>query len=124
MKIVVSALLSLLVVSPALAQNPPAMVDTPTVKVLTGLTVPEFEAEMQTMTQALGVSCGSCHVRGNFAADTNPRKITARRMIEMTKGINRQFFPDYVPADGESRMGRVTCFTCHQGAERPKTSGS
>jgi hypothetical protein len=39
----------------------------------------------------------------------------------MTKGINRQFFPDYVPADGESRLGRVTCFTCHQGAERPKT---
>src|SRR5580692_3348668 len=122
MKIVVACAFAwLLVVSRVVAQSPPAMVDTPTVKVLTGLTVPEFEAEMQTMTQTLGVSCGFCHARGNFAAETNPRKATARRMLEMTKGINRQFFPDYVPADGESRLGRVTCFTCHQGAERPKT---
>ena len=35
--------------------NPPAMVDTPGVTVLTGLTVPEFEAEMQQMNMALGV---------------------------------------------------------------------
>jgi Photosynthetic reaction centre cytochrome C subunit len=125
MKIVVCVFVGLVVASTAHAQNAPAvgMVDTPGVKVLTGLTVPEFEAEMQTMTQALGVSCGFCHARGNFAAETNPRKATARRMLEMTKGINQQFFPDYKPADGESRLGRVTCFTCHQGAERPKSSG-
>jgi hypothetical protein len=97
------------------------MVDSPTVKVLRGLTVPEFEAEMQAMTQALGLSCGSCHARGNFASDTNPRKLRARTMLEMTRTINQQFFPDYKPAEGESRVGRVTCFTCHQGAERPRT---
>jgi hypothetical protein len=97
--------ISTLVVS---AQQPPAsaaMVDTPTVKVLTGLTVQEFEAEMQLMTQALGLSCGSC----------------PRRMLEMTKAVNTQFFADYKPIDGESRLGRVTCFTCHQGDTRPKT---
>jgi len=99
----------------------PAIVDTPTVKVLTGLTVPEFEAEMQLMTQALGLSCGSCHVRGNFASDANPRKLAARRMLEVTKTINAQYFGDYKPLDGESRLGRVTCFTCHQGDTRPKT---
>ena len=41
------------------AQDParPAvgMVDVPTVKVLRGLTVPQFELEMQLMNQALGV---------------------------------------------------------------------
>ena len=99
----------------------PAMVDTPTVKVLTGLTVQEFEAEMQLMTQALGLSCGSCHTRGNFASDANPRKLAARRMIEMTKTVNAQFFPDYKPLEGQSHLGRVTCFTCHQGDSRPKT---
>jgi photosynthetic reaction center cytochrome c subunit len=105
------------------AQQPPAvgMVDTPTVKVLTGLTVPEFESEMQLMTQALGLSCGSCHARGNFASDANPRKLAARRMLEMTRALNAQFFPGYRPLDGESRLGRVTCFTCHQGDTRPKT---
>ena len=107
----------------AAAQQPPAaaMVETPTVTVLTGLTVPEFEAEMQLMTQALGLSCGSCHARGNFASEANPRKLAARRMLEMTKAVNTQFFAGYKPAEGESRLGRVTCFTCHQGDSRPKT---
>jgi photosynthetic reaction center cytochrome c subunit len=105
------------------AQQPPepGMVDAPTVKVLTGLTVPQFEAEMQLMTQALGLSCGSCHARGNFASDANPRKLAARRMLEITRTINGQFFADYKPAEGESRLGRVTCFTCHQGDTRPRT---
>lgn len=53
------------------AQQPPtapAMVDTPTVRVLTGLTVPEFESEMQLMT--LGrVTCFTCH-----QGDTRPKK--------------------------------------------------
>jgi len=95
----------------ATAQQPPAvpaMVDTPTVRVLTGLNVQEFEAEMQLMTQALGLSCGSCHARGNFASDANPRKLAARRMLEMTKTVNAQFFPDYKPLEGQSHMGRVT----------------
>jgi hypothetical protein len=87
--------------------------------VLTGLTVPQFEAEMQLMTQALGLSCGSCHARSNFAA-TPTRAAAARRMLEMTRTVNAQFFPATV-TDGESRMGRVTCFTCHQGDTRPKT---
>jgi hypothetical protein len=95
-------------------------VDAPGVKILRGLTVPAFEAEMQLMNQALGVGCGHCHVRGNFASDENPRKATARNMLEMTRTINQQFFAGYTPREGESRLGKVTCFTCHQGEERPK----
>jgi len=96
------------------------IVDTPSVKILKGLTAPQFEGEMQQMNVALGVACGFCHVRGNFASDDNPRKPTARRMLEMTQTINRQFFPDYRPAAEESSLGRVTCYTCHQGEQRPK----
>ena len=95
-------------------------VDTPSVKILRGLTVPQFEAEMQLMNQALGVACGHCHVRGNFASEANPRKAAARKMLELTRAINQQFFADYTPREGESRLGKVTCFTCHQGEERPK----
>ncbi|HEV3058475.1 MAG TPA: c-type cytochrome [Vicinamibacterales bacterium] len=105
------------------AQQPAiGMVESPGVKVLTGLTVPRFEAEMQQMTASLGVACGFCHVRGNFASENNPHKAAARRMLEMTKSINQQFFPDYKPADDESVLGKVTCFTCHQGNERPKAT--
>ena len=115
--------LAIVFVAATVSAQPPAaaMVDSPTVKVLTGLTVPQFEAEMQLMTQALGLSCGSCHARGNFASEASPRKLAARRMLELTKTINTQFFADYKPLAGESRLGRVTCFTCHQGDTRPKT---
>jgi len=96
------------------------MVDVPTVKVLRGLTVPQFELEMQLMNQALGVGCAHCHTRNNFASEENPRKAAARRMIEMTQAINKQFFSDYRPEAESSRFGKVTCFTCHQGSEKPK----
>ncbi|HZR23365.1 MAG TPA: c-type cytochrome [Vicinamibacterales bacterium] len=106
------ALLVLLVAGSAQTNVPvPQIVDTPTVKVLKGLTAPEFEAEMQQINVALGVSCGFCHVRGNFASDENPHKMTARKMLEMTGKINEQFFPG---------TKRVTCYTCHQGEQKPK----
>ena len=103
------------------AQTPtPTVVDSLTVKVLTGLLAPDFQEEMNHMAQAVGGSCGTCHVRGNFASDENPKKGTARRMLEMTKAINKQFFPDHKPKPGESVLGRVTCYTCHQGETTPK----
>ena len=107
--------------SGTLAQAPtPTVVDSPGVKVLTGLLAPQFQEEMNFITQALGVTCGTCHVRGNFASDEKPEKLTARRMLEMTKGVNQQFFPDHKPKEGESVLGRVTCYTCHQGERTPK----
>jgi hypothetical protein len=105
------------------AQHPatPNKVESPTVKVLTGLTVSQFEQEMQHFVQALGVSCGGCHLpKGNFASDDHARKIKARQMIEMTKTLNLQFFPDHTPAEGESVLGRITCYTCHRGELKPK----
>ena len=103
------------------AQTPtPTVVDSPAVKVLTGLLAPDFQEEMNHMVQAVGGSCNTCHVRGNFASEENPRKITARRMLEMTKAINKQFFPDHKPKPGESVLGRVTCYTCHQGETTPR----
>jgi len=117
-------LMVLALVAAAMLQDPArptvGMVDTPSVTVLRGLNVREFETEMQLMNQALGVGCGHCHVRGDFASEANPRKAASRRMLEMTKAINQQFFPNDRPADGASRLGKVTCFTCHQGLERPK----
>ena len=88
---VFAILLAIMLGSSARGQEP-AIVDTPTVKVLRGLTVQQFEAEMQLMNQALGVSCGFCHARGNFAAETNPRKATAgtyrRPAAKESKGLS------------------------------------
>jgi hypothetical protein len=114
--------LSAVIVPVAIGQetNPrPGMMDTPGVRLLKGLTVPEFQEEMNFMVQALGVNCGYCHVPRNFASEDNARKQTARRMLEMVKTINQQFFPDHKPEKGESVLGKVTCYTCHQGNEKP-----
>jgi hypothetical protein len=100
----------------------PSMAESPNIKVLTGLTVPEFEQEMQLMVQALGVNCAFCHVRNNFAAETNDKKQTSRSMVEMTKLINSQFFPNHTPQEGQSKLGKVTCMTCHQGEQKPKSA--
>lgn len=121
--VVVGSLLTfwLGLISPVLAQAPtPTVVESPTVKVLTGLLAPQFQEEMNFMTQALGVTCNTCHARGNFASEEKPEKLTARRMLEMTRAINKQNFPDHAPKPGESVLGRVTCYTCHQGERTPK----
>ena len=84
--------------------------------------VPQFEVEMRHFVQALGVNCGGCHVPRNFTSEDNPRKAVARRMIEMTKALNQKYFPGYTPPEGESSLGRVTCYTCHQGSAQPKAA--
>jgi photosynthetic reaction center cytochrome c subunit len=126
MKIVVAAsflILSLCLSAPGYAQTPsPAIVDSPNVKILTGLTAQQFQEEMNFIVQGLGVTCGTCHVRGNFASEEKPQKQTARKMLEMVKAINTANFPDYKPKDGESVLGRVTCYTCHRGETAPKSS--
>ena len=107
----------------AIAQAPaPQVVESPNVKVLTGLTAQQFQEEMNLIVQGLGVTCGTCHVRGNFASEDKPQKQTARKMLEMVKAINKANFPDYKPKDGESVLGRVTCYTCHRGETAPKTT--
>ena len=73
---------------------------------------------MQTFTEALGVQCNYCHVQGDFAADTNPKKEIARKMIAMVRLIDTGFpsstgvFPD--------GYHEVDCSTCHRGNVKPQ----
>lgn len=117
------ALSTLLFPAVSSAQAPaPQLVEGPNVKVLTGLTAQQFQEEMNFIVQGLGVTCGTCHVRGNFASEEKPQKQIARKMLEMVKAINTSSFPDYKPKDGESVLGKVTCYTCHRGETAPKSS--
>ena len=88
------------------------------VQVLKGIPADEFMSTMGIFSAALGMSCENCHVANdskweNYAGDNTPTKITARRMVSMMQGINKSFF-----------NGRqvVTCYSCHRGGERPKTT--
>ena len=64
---------------------------------------------MRNFADALGVKCTYCHVEGDFAADTNPKKEMARKMIAMVRLIDTSFpssagaFPDRASFPGSSR---------------------
>lgn len=68
---------------------------------------------MGAMQASLGVPCTYCHVQGDFASDENPKKITARHMMELVNDINAKF--------GDQKV-HVTCYTCHRGAAMPLTA--
>jgi len=104
----------------ATAQPPRKLPPLENIKVLTGWDGAQVREEMRRMAEAIGVKCDHCHVQGNFASDEKRPKHTGRRMLELTLALNRQYFPTHTPAEGESRLGRITCYTCHQGAAIPK----
>ena len=80
---------------------------------------------MKDWANGLGVRCNHCHVgpedlQGmDFASDEKPEKRTARKMLEMSRVINRELTRDLPIAEGRRSMV-VSCFTCHRGQPRPK----
>lgn len=84
------------------------------IQVLKGIPVDEFMGTMGLFSAALTFCCKDCHTGAGtstpkWEADP-PRKIMARRMIQMVSNINRDNF-----------NGRqvVTCWTCHRGTPSP-----
>lgn len=77
---------------------------------------------MRTFTQALGVQCTYCHVQGDFASDSNPKKDVARKMI----GIVRQIDSNFAGSAGDYPAGNheVDCNTCHRGSTKPETKAA
>src|SRR6266851_7068491 len=87
---------------------------------------PELITTMQGFVQALGVQasggCGYCHVGTapafDFASDTKPAKIVARKMILMSREITAKL-PD-VTGKPAAEVTRLRCATCHRGLAIPK----
>jgi photosynthetic reaction center cytochrome c subunit len=102
-------------------QKPPMAEDVfKNIRVLRGIPVDEFMGTMGVFSAALGMSCEDCHDANdasweNYALDTRPRKVTARRMVQMMSSINQASF-------GGRQV--VTCYTCHRGSNRPKVTPS
>ncbi len=91
---------------------------------LTGEQVHEI---MEQWEGELGTGCKTCHAvdpknlgpngkpRLNFADDSKKEKQTARKMYEMTEGINAKYI-----AKIDSSGAPVTCGTCHRGHLGPE----
>ena len=103
----------------AAQQEKPPMADDvfTNIQVLRGLTVDEFMGTMGFISASLSLNCSGCHDPSDadsYALD-NPRKQMTRRMILMVDALNETNF-------GGRRV--VTCYTCHRGSDRPKTTPS
>jgi hypothetical protein len=90
-------------------------VTTATLKVLTPS---DFLGAMGVMTAALGYDCSNCHPGAgtdsfDWVTDSNPKKVMARKMVDMVADINKRNF---------GGVAAVTCFTCHHGNDLPVTS--
>lgn len=89
-----------------------------TTSTLKGLTPSDFLGAMGVMTAAVGYDCSNCHPGAgtdsmDWVTDKNPKKVIARKMVEMVAAINKANF-------GGAQM--VTCWTCHHGLDLPTTS--
>jgi len=87
------------------------------IQVLKGIPVSEFMATMGFFSASLGLNCVYCHTGESLAdwdkfAEDVPRKRTARNMIQMVNTINRTNF-------GGRQV--ITCNSCHNGTQRPKS---
>jgi photosynthetic reaction center cytochrome c subunit len=90
------------------------------VQIMKGIPVDQFMGTMGFFSASLGLNCTDCHGEksgGDWAryADEVPRKQTARRMMQMMKALNDQYF-------GGRQV--VTCNTCHRGNARPNVMPS
>lgn len=82
------------------------------IRVLRGIPADRLESIMFAFRAALGVDCTHCHIKDQWEKDDKQTKQVARKMIQMTRDINKQF------VEG---IGRVTCFTCHRGQIKPQS---
>jgi photosynthetic reaction center cytochrome c subunit len=111
-----------LLFGPGLTVAQPAASDKPllaeqvfkNIQALKGISVDDFLQTMGLMTAALQFDCADCHTNAgtnlvDWAADT-PRKVMARRMVNMVATINKTNF-------GGRQM--VTCWTCHRNRDKP-----
>lgn len=99
---------------PPVGESDPANTVYKNVPALGHTGVAEFMRLMGAITTwvAPAQGCVYCHDGGDFESENVYTKIVARRMIEMTQRINRDW-KDHVGDTG------VTCYTCHRGMPVP-----
>ena len=77
---------------------------------------PNLMANMQTISQALGVNCEYCHSAPRGSGQPEPKKEIARAMMAMIREINAKV----QAATGGTNATGVECVTCHRGVAIPR----
>jgi hypothetical protein len=103
-------------------ENAPAESVFQNIKTLKGVPASRLLAIMNNgFGHGLGVSCGFCHVPGQWASDEKPNKNIARDMVAMVGRVNADLksmrnLPDSSPT--------ISCMTCHRGERKPVLSNT
>jgi len=86
-----------------------------------------LDSVMNEFEKALGVGCDFCHVKPadstanwDMALDDKPEKNIARKMIEMSNKINKDFFNATTKYGDENALLEIHCVTCHHGEPHPE----
>jgi hypothetical protein len=90
------------------------------IKILNGMPAKKLpEIMVRNFGRSLGMGCGGCHVRDNFASDERGNKRVARQMWTMTQDLNKKYLAQM--KDLEDDMPSVNCYSCHRGHNEPDT---
>jgi hypothetical protein len=92
-------------------QSQPAEAVYQNIQVFRGVPAGRFPTVMTLFTVSLGVSCGHCHMEGDWKSDSKPAKETARKMMLMVRSTSKDYF---------DQSSALSCFTCHRGAVSPE----
>jgi hypothetical protein len=86
-----------------------------------------MDSVMNEFEKALGVGCDFCHVKPadstanwDMSLDDKPEKNIARKMIEMSNKINKDFFNATTKYGDENAVLEIHCVTCHHGEPHPE----
>jgi Photosynthetic reaction centre cytochrome C subunit len=85
------------------------------IKVLNDMPADQMGKVMNLFSASLGVNCNFCHVSNDadFEKDGKEEKESAREMIKMTFGLNKNYF---------NGRPEISCNTCHQGHTHPQSA--
>jgi hypothetical protein len=98
-------------------ENAPAESVFQNIKVLKGVPAGRFlEVMNDAFGHGLGVSCGFCHMPGQWASDQKPNKDVARDMLAMVTRVNTDLRAMRNLPDSNPMIG---CITCHGGRQKP-----
>ena len=108
-------------------QQPQAEVKYTNLKVLPkSIKKATLDRTMREWGAALGVRCNFCHANNlttnktDYALDTKPEKLMARKMYQMAGKINKKYFGAKKDSLGMMKETGITCNSCHKGTAHPK----
>lgn len=109
------------------AQQQPVVVKYTNLKVLPkSIKKATLDRTMREWAGSLGQRCNFCHAasangRGmDYALDTKPEKLMARKMYVMEGKINKKYFGAKKDSLGMMAHTGINCNTCHKGTAHPK----